>query len=252
MNITAKQIATIPPLRHREAMRMAAVEYDRFAAAVDALAADDWARPTDNELWDVKAMVAHVLGMMDMNASIIETVRQQRAAAKASKRNGTAPIDELTALQVDKHVDRPVAELTTLVRVTAPKALAGRRRTPGLMRAMPMDPGTPLFPEKWKLGYLLDVILTRDTWMHRVDLARATGDELVLTGDHDGRIVADVVKEWARRHGRPFTLVLTGPAGGEYTHGEGGEHIDLDAVEFCRVLSGRGTGTGLLAQKVPF
>ena len=31
-----------------------------------------------------------------------------------------------------------------------------------------MDPGTPLFPEKWKLGYLLDVILTRDTRMHRV------------------------------------------------------------------------------------
>lgn len=233
-------------------MRLAAAEYDRFVAAVDALAPDDWARPTDNHLWDVKAMVGHVLGMMEMNASVIETVRQQRAAARASKRNGTAPIDELTALQVDKHVHRPVAELGALVRATAPKALAGRRRTPGFARAVPMDPGAPPFAEKWKLGYLLDVILTRDTWMHRVDLTQATGAELALTHDHDGRIVADVVKEWARRHGRPFMLVLTGPAGGEYTQGDGGEHIEMDAVKFCRVLSGRGTGTGLLTQRVPF
>nr|MDQ3575971.1 hypothetical protein [Actinomycetota bacterium] len=190
--------------------------------------------------------------MMEMNASVSEMVRQQRAAAKASKRNRTAMIDELTALQVDKHVHRPVAEVTTRLRATSPKALAGRRRTPRFIRALPMDPGTPLFAEKWKLGYLLDVILTRDTWMHRVDLARATGRELTLSSDHDGRIVADVVKEWARRHGRPFTLVLTGPAGGDYTQGDGDEHIELDAVEFCRVLSGRGMGPGLLTHSVPF
>ncbi len=65
------------------------------------------------------------------------------------------------------------------------------------------------------MGYLLDVILTRDPWMHRVDIARATGRDLVLTPEHDGRIVADVVAEWARRHGQPFTLTLTGPAGGD-------------------------------------
>ena len=41
-------------------------------------------------------------------------------------------------------------------------------------------------------------------------------------------------------------------AGGNYTHGTGGPHLQLDAVEFCRVLSGRGTGDGLLAQQVPF
>ncbi len=114
-----------------------------------------------------------------------------------------------------------------------------------------MDPGSP--PEKkWKLGYLIDVVLTRDTWMHRVDLSRATGRELSLSSGHDGRIVADVVSDWARRHAQPFTLVLNGPAGGMYTHGHGGEHVELDAVEFCRVLSGRGTGAGLLSHFVPF
>jgi hypothetical protein len=29
-------------------------------------------------------------------------------------------------------------------------------------------------PESWSIGYLIDVILTRDPWMHRIDLTRAT------------------------------------------------------------------------------
>ena len=45
----------------------------------------------------------------------------------------------------------------------------------------------------------------------------------VLTADHDGVIVADVVAEWARRHGQPYQLKLTGPAGGSWTSGTGGE-----------------------------
>jgi hypothetical protein len=88
--------------------------------------------------------------------------------------------------------------------------------------------------------------------MHRVDASRATGRDLVLSAEHDGRIVADVVAEWARRHGQPFTLTLTGPAGGTFRSGDGGEVLELDAVEFCRTLAGRVEGTGLLATIVPF
>lgn len=107
--------------------------------------------------------------------------------------------------------------------------------------------------ETWRTGCLLDTILTRDPWMHRVDIARATGRDLVLTADHDGRIIADVVAERARRHGRPVTLTLTGPAGGEFVAGDGsGERISIDAIEFCRILSGRASGDGLLTQEVPF
>jgi hypothetical protein len=76
---------------------------------------------------------------------------------------------------------------------------------------------------------------------------------MVTTPEHDGVLVADVVGEWARTHGQPFRLVLTGPAGGEFHHGTGGEAIGpLDAVEFCRILSGRGAGSGLLTTEVPF
>jgi hypothetical protein len=116
---------------------------------------------------------------------------------------------------------------------------------------MPMKESVGGEPETWRIGFLLDTILTRDPWMHRVDIARATGIDLVLTSEHDGRIIADVVAEWARRHGQPFTLTLTGPAGGHYTAGAG-EDITIDAVEFCRILSGRAPGTGLLTQEVPF
>ncbi len=73
-----------------------------------------------------------------------------------------------------------------------------------------------------------------------------------MTPEHDGRIVADVVVEWAGRHGQPFRLTLTGPAGGRWTSGTGGEELELDAVEFCRITSGRGAGEGLLGVAVPF
>ena len=62
--------------------------------------------------------------------------------------------------------------------------------------------------EPWTLGFLFDVILTRDAWMHRTDLARATQTPLDLTPEHDGVIVAGVVEEWADRHGKDFDLTL--------------------------------------------
>ena len=74
---------------------------------------------------------------------------------------------------------------------------------------------------------------------------------MALDAAHDGRNVADVVAEWARRHGRPFELTLTGPAGGRYRSGTDGEAIEIDAVELCRTLAGRAPGEGLLATVVP-
>ena len=77
----------------------------------------------------------------------------------------------------------------------------------------------------------------------------------ILTPEHDGVIVAGVVEEWADRHGKDFVLTLTGPAGGRWTVGDNGPVIELDAIEFCRVLSGRRGTVGLdelLSTEVPF
>jgi hypothetical protein len=115
---------------------------------------------------------------------------------------------------------------------------------------MKQDP--PFQAERWKYGYLVDTIFTRDTWMHRLDIARATGRQMDLTPQHDGRLMADVVTEWARRHRQPFDLSLTGPAGGHWQSGTGAEHIELDALEFGWILAGRAPGVGLLSTRVPF
>jgi hypothetical protein len=92
---------------------------------------------------------------------------------------------------------------------------------------------------------------TRDVWMHRADLARATGRPMELTPEHDGRLVADIVREWAELYGLAFSLDLEGPAGGAFSAGTGGEALRIDAVDFVRVLSGRGEVTGLLAHSFP-
>ena len=115
---------------------------------------------------------------------------------------------------------------------------------------MKQDP--PFEAERWRFGYLVDTIFTRDTWLHRLDISRATGRDMQLSADHDGRLVADVVAEWARRHGQAFTLTLTGPAGGRWHVGAGGETLELDALDFCWSVGSRQQGSGLLATVVPF
>lgn len=90
------------------------------------------------------------------------------------------------------------------------------------------------------------------SWMHRIDICRATGTDPVLAPEHDGRIIADVVADWARRHGQPFSLVLEGHAGSTYVTDDGAPETRIDAVESCRIPSGRGTGEGLLAARVAF
>ena len=88
-------------------------------------------------------------------------------------------------------------------------------------------------------------------WAHRIDLCVATGRTMDLTPEHDGRLVADIVAEWASIHGEPFELVLEGPAGGKYSQGENGERVEIDAIELIRVLSGRVPGTGVLSHPLP-
>jgi uncharacterized protein (TIGR03083 family) len=241
-------------LDHGEAMRLAAEEYTRVADAFAALDDHEAARPTPCTEWDVRQMCAHVAGMAAMAAGLREQRRQQRLAGAAAERSGRPLLDELTALQVREREGRTMAQLVAELRDLAPKAVRFRRRTPGLVRRLrlpqPQDVGDA--QEWWSLGFLLDVILTRDPWMHRMDLAMATGRAPRLTADHDGVLVADVVAEWAERHGRPFRLTLTGPAGGSFGSGSGGEVLELDAVDFCRAVSGRHEATGLLATQVPF
>ena len=242
-------VTRVPRIARPESVTLAETENARMLDALAALDRDDWARPTDCPAWDVRAMAGHVLGMTETFTGLARMATTMRAGAR---RAGDGRfIDGLTAVQVEERAHLDTTELLRrMVAAGPPQARwRGRRR---LLRAVPSTEEVNGQKETWRMGYLLDVILTRDTWMHRVDLAQATGRPHELTPGHDGRIVADVVAEWARRHGRPFVLHLTGAAGGSFVAGRDGEELTLDAVEFCRILSRRAPGDGLLATEVPF
>jgi hypothetical protein len=82
-------------------------------------------------------------------------------------------------------------------------------------------------------------VLTRDVWTHRLDLARAVGSAPAISSALDGQIVVDIVTDWASRHGQPYSLTLTGDAGGTFRSGRAGQQLRLDALDFARLMAGR-------------
>lgn len=243
--------------RGADAAALATSVYDRLLELLDRLAPDDWSRPTDCEGWTVDDVVGHLLGAAEGHASLREFVRQFRGGRRDSDRFGGSELDAMNDLQVREHAHLGPSEKIAALRMIAPAAVRTRTRTPGLLRRLPIP--TPEvgampsgLPARITLGHLNDVILTRDVLMHRIDIARAAGLDDGLDDGADRRVVADIVAEWAERHGQPVRLDLTGPAGGTYQQHAGGPQLTLDAAEFCRVVSGRASGDGLLATHVLF
>ena len=253
--MTTVDMTTIEPLTHHEAMRCQALELERTLGLLRSLGAASWTAPTDCPAWDVRAMYQHVLGACEAGASMRQNIHQMRAARAYRKRHGGPLEAALSAVQVRERAGLTPEQIIGRLAAVAPRTVRSRTRMPALMRHHVMLAVDGPVHEKWRLGYLIDIIYLRDLWMHRIDAARATSRPPELSPSHDGRIVADIVAEWARRHGKPFLLGLGGPAGGTYASRPGlpgAERISLDAVEFCRTLAGRAAATGLLATIVPF
>jgi len=246
-NEVAIDIRDIPPIGHPEAMRLAETECDRMLDLVRQLEDNDWSRPTDCTEWSVKDIVVHQLGEAAAIGSIREMVHQMRAAGRLPKT--MARVDRLNAVHVSERRHLSTSQLPKLLAPALGRALRARRRAPALIRGIRFSADNF---GRVSFGYMSDIVVTRDSFVHRVDIARATGKSMVVTGDHEGRIVADVVCDCAAHHGRGFTLRLTRPAGGTYHAGSGGEEIALDGIQFCRILSGRDPGDGLLTTQVPF
>jgi len=78
-NTTA--VEAIPTLDHDEAMGLAEAEWDRVLAVVDALATEDWSRQTECPGWDVRAMLAHMLGMTVVAEGVETAAQHQRLAS---------------------------------------------------------------------------------------------------------------------------------------------------------------------------
>ena len=233
-----------------EARHLADEEFRRFAELTASLSSEDWAKPTDCTAWDVRKMALHVLGSADAQASVREFAHQLRIGVPLNKQIDSHHwVDGMNELQIRERDHLSNTELVNQLGAVGPKAVKGRWGTPPPIRHLPIPFGAPL---GWKpLKYLLDVGFTRDIWCHRIDIGCATGRPIDLTADHDGRLVADIVAEWADLHGQPFDLMLEGPAGGKFAQGVKGERVEVDAIDFIRTLAGRLPGAGILSHPLP-
>ena len=231
-------------------MRIAGVENAKFADLLRRFDASDWVKPTDCTRWDVRALAAHVVGSAAGQASPREFVRQVRKGRPLVAEAGVVLVgrDERVPGAGAVRTDRRGAHRRMGWELC--RALRARTRLPRVIARLPLL-NLPEPVGRQPVSYLFDVGFTRDVWMHRIDLARATGKRFDADPEHDGRLVADIVAEWAGTHGEPFALDLGGPAGGRFGAGSGGEHVTLDAVEFCRVLAERVPGTGILSHPLP-
>jgi uncharacterized protein (TIGR03083 family) len=240
----------IAPIDRTEARRLAEEEFVRFADMAAALSPDEWAAATDCTGWDVRKIMLHVLGSADAQASVRVFLHQLRRGVPLNKQIESHHwVDGMNELQIRERTALSNDEIVAHLKAMGPKAVQGRWATPLPMRHLPIPFGPPI---GWvPLKYLLDVGFTRDMWCHRIDIHQAIGRPMQRTAEHDGRLVADIVREWAHVHDAPFDLELTGEDGGSFRNGVDGERVAIDALDFIRTLSGRLAGTGVLTNPLP-
>jgi uncharacterized protein (TIGR03083 family) len=163
---------------------------------------------------------------------------------RAHRRPGFTLLDSINQIQVADRDHCTPDELLAELRTVGPRAIDRRSRLPAGIRAiwLPM-PALGVVP----IGYLTDLIYTRDMWIHRLDIALATSRRMVLEAAHDGRIVALMVRDLEASlrpllADRSIVLDLEGQAGGRYRFGQtelAAATIRLDVTEFVLLVAGR-------------
>jgi uncharacterized protein (TIGR03083 family) len=236
--------AGLPQTDPEEAQAIGDAEGRTALALLGALGDSDWARPTDCTEWDVRTLVAHLVAQCEDSIHLGTLLRRELVGRR--RYPAKTAVDAHMAVGVDDHHAQSGPELVDRFALLWPRAVRARRQRPGPLRRITIDSGVPGQP-RWPIAYLLDVIGNRDLWMHRVDLARATGRPLVV-GDHDRQIVAQVIGDLARGwSAAPVALQLTGRAGGWWLVGAGEPVavVRAGAVAYLRALSGRDDNVAL-------
>jgi uncharacterized protein (TIGR03083 family) len=201
---TAQMADRIPSIGHDEAMRLTAAENERLHALLRSLDDQQWTAATDCTGWTVRDVAVHVSASAHGQANPVEFACQVLTGRRLTAEiGGSHWVDGLNEAQLRARTGWTPAMVPHAWQRYSAAALRTRRRMPAPVRALPLLPiGTALEVHiGWQpLGYLFDMGFTRDVWTHRIDIARATGTAPELTAEHDGRIVADIVAEWSRRH----------------------------------------------------
>ncbi|MFI5712394.1 maleylpyruvate isomerase family mycothiol-dependent enzyme [Kribbella sp. NPDC051620] len=221
--------------RHRDA------ELAAWQDLMTTLDAADWERRTVCTEWDVADIVGHLCGQAeDVNKPWSFPLRDRRAR----KIYPTTPLlDAHMMIQADDHRGTPYDVLQNRFGKLWGKATKTISRNPVLIRRMQVKiEGIPGF-DKLDLGYIQDILLARDLWMHRDDVCQALGREFDA-GPYADEVVAQVMRDivdgpfWS---GTPVVLTLTGQGGGTYRlgHGDPIATVSTDAIAYMRTLSGR-------------
>jgi uncharacterized protein (TIGR03083 family) len=232
----------IPKVTHTEAGQLAQKEYERVLVLLETLAGDDWQQQTYCTEWNVRDMVAHLAGGVSGSTSFAEFKRQNISNPYLKQYKN--PVDGTNRMQIEDRAGKTTAELITEFRQNGQIGINNRKKLPWLIRKIHLPMGPLGFSS---LEYLMDVIYPRDEWMHRYDICAATGKKMVVTPEHDGRMVAIVLYDLARKlnktlGSRTILLQLTGPLAADYQFGRGSTPdctIAIDCFDFNLRASGR-------------
>jgi uncharacterized protein (TIGR03083 family) len=235
--IAAVNIARMTP---GEGTAASTAELHASLALLRKLDDQDWARPTDCPGWTVTDVVAHMVGQYQEQARFLTMLRRLRLGHRNYP--DRSRLDAHNQQQIDDLAGLAPAELIESMATQGPRGIRARRRIPGFVRAMRV---TRMYPEEdlpeASLGYVLDVLTSRDEWMHRIDISTATSSPRE-PGTADLPIIGQVVRDLGRAWtSSPVRLELTGPAGGVWTLGHGSPiaEVRTDAIQYMRTLAGR-------------
>lgn len=235
MTTTITHVSAIRGLRGEDARRVARYELDEILEVFRDLSHEEWERSSDCEGWTVHDVAAHLLGWAEAILRPPTFVHQLVAAQRFRREKGNFT-DASNHLQVGARRSIPHKELLARMEVVLPRML---RLRSGLARSVRYLPYYDGFLGVTNVGFIMNAVFSRDTFMHRADIVRPLGREMNL-GAEDRRLIEDVVRDWSKRSGARVLLDLTGPAGGRYlTAPDPVADITVDAVDYGRILTGR-------------
>lgn len=166
-----------------------------MVAVLRDLSDDEWTRVTRCAPWTVKDVVAHLVGWGEALTSMKEMRSQVARALKRSKEFGN-PTDAQNNIQVEDRAHLGGTELTDRLEMLVPKESIVRRRFGTALRYLPLY--SSYLGGLFMAGYLFNVIFLRDMLIHRLDICEATDRDPDI-GNADERVIADMLKDWARR-----------------------------------------------------
>lgn len=220
-----------------EANRLMSSQYEALLTTLRELPPDAWDAVTDCDPWTVKDIVAHLVGWAEGLTSASQFRRQLFEGRRRTKEMGNL-LNAVNQVQVDDRSHMSPEQLLERWETVIPRFERFRRGAGAIGKVVPFYEGSLI--GLTNVAYLANTIYTRDTFMHRIDISRATSTELRL-GRREKRLLEDVLVDWSRRTGAAARVNLEGPAGGSYVVGTGAiATIEGDAVEMARVLAGRG------------